>query len=66
MALTPQEAAKRLLTIAKAKDSFHGFVKALYPDFKLADFQVELIQRLDELEKGKSSEALESESDKAE
>lgn len=52
MALTPQDAAKRLLKIAQAKDSFHGFVKALYPDFELADFQMELIQTLDALEKG--------------
>lgn len=52
MALTPAQAAKRLLTIAKAKDSFRGFVEALYPQFELADFQIELIETLDALEKG--------------
>lgn len=51
MALTPQQAAQRLLKIAQAKDNFHGFVKALYPDFELADFQMELIDTLDRLEK---------------
>ena len=52
MALTPQQAARRLLEITKARDSFHGFVKALYPQFELADFQMELINTLDALEKG--------------
>jgi predicted phage terminase large subunit-like protein len=52
MALTPQQAAQRLLIISKAKDNFHGFVKALYPQFELADFQMELIKVLDALEKG--------------
>ena len=51
MALTPQQAAKRLLLITKARDSFHGFVTALYPDFTLAGFQEELIETLDQLEK---------------
>ena len=52
MALTPQQAALRLIQIAQAKDNFHGFVKALYPDFHLADFQLELIKTLDALERG--------------
>ena len=51
MSLTPQQAAQRLLLITSARDSFHGFVKALYPDFKLAGFQEELIETLDSLEK---------------
>ena len=51
MSLTPQQAAKRLLLIKKAQDSFHGFVTSLYPDFTLASFQEELIQTLDDLEK---------------
>ena len=51
MSLTPQQAAQRLLLITKARDSFHGFVQALYPDFKLAGFQEELIETLDNLEK---------------
>lgn len=52
MALTPQQAAQRLLKLAKAKDSFRGFVEAVYPDFDLADFQLELIETLDALERG--------------
>ena len=51
MSLTPQQAAQRLLLITKAKDSFHGFVTSLYPDFKLAGFQKDLIETLDQLEK---------------
>ena len=51
MSLTPQQAAQRLLLITKARDSFHGFVTALYPDFTLAPFQEELIKTLDQLEK---------------
>jgi predicted phage terminase large subunit-like protein len=51
MSLTPQQAAQRLLLITKTRDSFHGFVQALYPDFKLAGFQEELIETLDQLEK---------------
>lgn len=52
MSLTPQQAAQRLLQITKTKDNFHGFVKSLYPKFELADFQLELIETLDALEKG--------------
>ena len=52
MNLTPQQAAKRLLTIQKAQDSFHGFVQAVSPEFELADFQLELIDVLDKLESG--------------
>jgi len=51
MSLTPQQAAQRLLLITKARDSFHGFVTALYPDFTLAPFQEELIETLGQLEK---------------
>lgn len=52
MSLTPQQAAKRLLTIRKAQEGFEGFVRALYPDFELAPFQLELIEALDALERG--------------
>ena len=52
MSLTPQQAAQRLIQISKTKDSFHGFVQSLYPQFDLADFQLELIKTLDALEKG--------------
>ena len=52
MSLTPAQAAKRLLLIQQARDSFEGFVRALHPEFQLADFQLELIDALDRLEKG--------------
>ena len=52
MSLTPQQAAPRLIQISKTKDNFHGFVQSLYPKFELADFQLELIETLDALEKG--------------
>lgn len=52
MTLTPQQAAKHLLKIQGARDGFKGFVKALYPKFELAHFQLELIETLDALEKG--------------
>lgn len=44
-------AAQRLLLIRGASESFLGFIQAVYPDFKLADFQYELIEVLDQLEK---------------
>lgn len=49
---TPQEIAKHLLTIKGASESFLGFVQALYPNYKLAPFQLRLIDVLDQLEKG--------------
>jgi len=53
MATTSQrEAAKYLLKLRDAQDTFLGFVKLNYPDWKLADFQLELIDALDQLEKG--------------
>jgi len=52
MTLSPAQAAKALLKIKEAEDSFLGFVKALHPDFKLAPFQLDLIDKLDKLEKG--------------
>ena len=47
-----REAAKYLLKLRDAQDTFLGFVKLNYPDWKLADFQLELIDTLDRLEKG--------------
>ena len=52
MTLTPQEAAKYLLKITGARDGFEGFVRAMYPKFELAHFQLELIKTLDALERG--------------
>ena len=47
-----REAAKYLLKLRDAQDTFLGFVKLNYPDWELADFQLELIDALDQLEKG--------------
>ena len=52
MQITRAEAAKRLLQIHETKQSFHGFVKALAPQFELAPFQRELVDTLDALERG--------------
>lgn len=46
-----QQAAERLLLIQGASESFLGFIKLAYPKFKLAPFQYELIEVLDQLEK---------------
>lgn len=46
------EAAKYLLRLRDASESFLGFVKLLYPDWQLPGFQIELIEALDALEKG--------------
>ena len=50
--LTAQEAAKHLLKLKKAEDSFEGFVRLHNPDWKLPDFHRRLIGALDDLEKG--------------
>lgn len=53
MSTTSQrEAAKYLLKLRDAQENFLGFVKLNYPDWELADFQLELIDALDRLEKG--------------
>lgn len=52
MTMTPQQAAKRLLLIQKAREGFEGFVRAVFPDFALTDFQLELIETLNALENG--------------
>lgn len=52
MSISKAEAARRLLTIKKASTSYLDFVKAVYPDFRLPDFQIKLINALDALEKG--------------
>jgi predicted phage terminase large subunit-like protein len=49
---TPQEVARHLLAVKIASGSFLGFVQALYPKYKLAPFQLQLIDILDKLEKG--------------
>ena len=52
MSVSRKEAAKHLLKIQDAENSFLGFVKLIHPDFELADFQLDLIGKLDLLEKG--------------
>ena len=52
MNVSRKEAAKHLLRIQDAENSFLGFVKLIHPEFTLADFQLDLIQKLDLLEKG--------------
>jgi len=51
-ATSQREAAKYLLKLRDAQENFLGFVKLNYPDWELADFQLELIDALDKLEKG--------------
>ena len=45
--------AKYVLSLRDAQSSFKGFVQLHYPTWTLADFQLELIQALDDLESGK-------------
>ena len=50
--LSQAQVAKYLLTLKDAQDGFLGFVKLIYPEWEIADFQLELIDALDRLEKG--------------
>ena len=50
--LSQAQVAKYLLTLKDAQDGFLGFVKLIYPEWEIADFQLELIDALDKLEKG--------------
>ena len=47
-----RQAAKHLLLLREASEGFLGFIKLLNPDWKLPGFQLELIDALDQLEKG--------------
>lgn len=49
--LTRQEAARLLLAVQDAEASFLGFVKLHHPEWDIPDFQLELIDVLDRLEK---------------
>tara|TARA_E500000318_G_scaffold112050_1_gene133657 strand:- start:4584 stop:6131 length:1548 start_codon:yes stop_codon:yes gene_type:complete len=51
--LTRQAAAKRLLQLRNAEETFLGFVKMHHPKFQLAKFQRDLINKLDAVERGK-------------
>lgn len=50
--LSKAQVAKYLLKIRDAQSSFESFVRLMYPEWELADFQLELIDALDKLEKG--------------
>ena len=52
VANSQREAARYLLKLRDAQENFLGFVKLNYPDWEIADFQHELIDALDKLEKG--------------
>lgn len=52
MSINVTEAAKRLLALEDASDSFLGYVRLMEPEFHLAGFQLEMIDVLDKLEKG--------------
>lgn len=51
MTLTPQAAARHLLKLRKAEESFLGFVNAAFPKWELPDFHLKMIDALDRLEK---------------
>lgn len=49
--MSQAQVAKYLLSLRDAQDGFEGFVRLMFPDWQLADFQLELIDALDKLEK---------------
>lgn len=49
--LTKAQIAKYLIKLRDAQEGFKGFVSLIYPEWELADFQLELIDALDKLEK---------------
>ena len=51
MKISRAEAAKHILKLRKASQSFPDFVRAMNPDFEFAPFQYELMEKLDALEK---------------
>jgi predicted phage terminase large subunit-like protein len=51
--MSQAQVARYILKLRDASDSFEGFVRLIFPDWELADFQLELIQALDDLEKDK-------------
>tara|TARA_B100000424_G_scaffold270871_1_gene271462 strand:- start:3983 stop:5602 length:1620 start_codon:yes stop_codon:yes gene_type:complete len=50
--VSQKQVAQYLLRIRDANEGYLGFVKLMYPEWTLADFQLELIEALDSLEKG--------------
>ena len=51
--LTRKDAAKRLLVLRNAEETFLGFVKMHHAKFESAKFQRDLINKLDDVERGK-------------
>jgi predicted phage terminase large subunit-like protein len=51
MNLTPQDAARHLLRLKAAEDSFLGWVRLHFPQWDLPDFHLTMIDALDRLEK---------------
>lgn len=51
--VNPNKAAEYLLQVRAAEQSFEGFVRFLFPTYRLAPFQLEIIKALDDVEKGK-------------
>ena len=52
MSLNKAEAAKHLLRLRDAEESFLGFVKLHYPDWEIPEFHHKMIDVLDHLERG--------------
>ena len=52
MTISQVEAAKQLLKLKKAQNSFVDFVKLLNPKMTFAPFQIKLMEVLDKLQKG--------------
>jgi predicted phage terminase large subunit-like protein len=50
--LTPAEAARHLLRLRDAQDSFLGFIRLIYPHWDIPPFHLLIIEALDRLEKG--------------
>ncbi len=52
MTISQAQAAKRLLGLKKSQNSFIEFVKMMNPDLKFANFQYDLMEKLNGLENG--------------
>lgn len=58
MGVSRKEAARHLLRVRDAQESFRGFVELHHPDFTLQKFQIDLIEALDAVERGETSRLL--------
>ncbi|WP_139117681.1 hypothetical protein, partial [Endozoicomonas atrinae] len=52
MKISRKDAAKHLLKLRHAEESYLGYIKLRYPDFELTNFQKLIILALDLAEKG--------------